>query len=43
MAFEPFGYGQRWQDRLGRGVLKPKEFALSLMIIGIAVVVWQLA
>jgi hypothetical protein len=42
MAFEPFGYGKRWQDRLAGGVLKPKEFALSLLIVGIVVLVWQL-
>jgi len=42
MAFEPFGYGNRWQDRLAGGVLKPKEFALSLLFVSVAVVVWRL-
>lgn len=42
MAFEPFGWGSRWQDRLGGRVLKLKEFAIVLLIIGTAIVVWQL-
>ena len=42
MAFDPFGYGDRWQDRLGGSVLKPKEFAIALLIIVTAIVVWQL-
>jgi hypothetical protein len=43
MAFEPFGYGDRWQDRLGRGELKPREFAISLLIIVVGIVIWQLS
>lgn len=42
MAFEPFGYGNRWQERLTGGVLKPKEFAITLLILVVGFVVWQL-
>ena len=41
MSFEPFGYGNRWYDRLvGRG-LKPKEFAGLLLIVGVLITGWH--
>ena len=43
MAFEPLGYGKRWYDRLHAGVLKPKEFAVSLLIVAVLIVMWELS
>ena len=42
MAFEPFGRGERRYDRVGGRNLKPKEFALVLLVIGIISIAWQL-
>lgn len=43
MAFEPFGHGDRWYDRLGGGSLKPKDYAVLLLIIVVLAVIWQLS
>ena len=43
MAFEPFGYGNRWYDRVGGGKLKLNEFAAVCLIVVAVVVIWQLA
>jgi hypothetical protein len=43
MAFEPFGYGDRWYDRLGGRGLKPKEFTVLLLVIVIVGIIWELS
>ncbi len=43
MAFEPFGYGDRWYDRLGGGKLKPKERAIVFAVIVVLAIVWQVS
>ena len=43
MAFEPFGYGDRWYDRLGGRNLKPKDYAVVLLIVVVMAVIWQLS
>ena len=43
MAFEPFGYGNRWYDRLGGRGLKPKEFAVVLPIVIVLAIIWELS
>lgn len=43
MAFEPFGYGGRWYDRLGGRNLKLKEFAIVLAVVVVLAVVWQVS
>ena len=42
MAFEPFGYGDRWYDRVGGRKLKLKEFAAVTLIVLAVIVIWQL-
>ena len=41
MSFEPFGYGNRWYDRLGGHRLKSKEFAGLLLIAGVLIGGWH--
>lgn len=41
MAYEPFGYGNRWYDRLGGRNLKPKEFAVLLLVVVILAAAWE--
>ncbi len=43
MAFEPFGYGDRWYDRLGGGRLKPKQFAVLLLVVVTVAIIWELS
>jgi len=42
MPFEPFGHGDQWYDRLGGRNLKPKEFAIVLIVIVVIAITWQL-
>lgn len=42
MAFEPFGYGDRWYDRVGGRKLRPMEMAAAFLIVVVVVVAWQL-
>lgn len=42
MAFEPFGYGDRWYDRIGGRNLRPAEFAMALLVVVIISILWQL-
>jgi len=43
MAFEPFGYGNRWYDRLGGRNLKPKEWAVVLLVVVIVATIWAIS
>jgi hypothetical protein len=43
MAFEPFGYGDRWYDRVGGRKLRPKEMAVAFLIVVVLAVIWQLS
>lgn len=43
MAFKPFGHGNRWYDRLGGRNLKPKEFAMVLVVAVVLAIAWQLS
>lgn len=42
MAFEPFGHGDWWYDRVGGRKLKLKEFARVSLIVVVLIVLWQL-
>ena len=39
MSYEPFGYGNRWFDRIGGRRLKAGEFALTLVIVVTVIVI----
>lgn len=41
MAFEPFGFGDRWYDRLGMGLVTPIQFGVLLFAVIILIVAWQ--
>ena len=41
MAFEPLGHGSRWYDRLGGRNLKPKEFAVILLVVVTLAILWE--
>jgi hypothetical protein len=43
MAFEPFGYGNRWYDRVGGRKLRPKEMAIMFLIVMTLAMIWQLS
>jgi hypothetical protein len=43
MAFEPFGYGNRWYDRVGGRKLKLKEFAAGCLIVVAVLMLWHFA
>ncbi|WP_212611423.1 hypothetical protein [Sphingomonas gellani] len=42
-AFGPFGYSNRWYDRLGGRNFNPKEFAMLLLVVVILAAIWQLS
>ena len=43
MSFEPFGYGDKLYDRVGGLGLKPKEFAVLLLVAVIVAIIWKLS